>query len=76
MTKKITLHAWASSNFSPPPSPKTLRAWARNLWIYPYPEKTGREYRVIEDAIFIGNDYNKIALYGPTSQKSHEHRAA
>lgn len=76
MTKKVTLRAWAESRFDPPPCNNTLRAWARNLWVYPYPEKVGREYRVVEDAIFIGNDYKKIAEYVPETQKSHERRIA
>ncbi len=65
MSKKVTLQAWAEKHFAPPPAAKTLRAWARNLWIYPFPEKVGKEYRVIEDAIFIGRDHKKIAEYEP-----------
>jgi hypothetical protein len=65
VSKQITLHAWASARFDPVPHEKTLRRWARDLKIYPYPEKVGRSYLVIEDAIYIGNNFNKIAEYEP-----------
>jgi len=68
MLKQITLQAWAVERFDPCPSPKTLRRWARDLWIYPYPEKIGRQYRVLENAIFIGTDYTKVAEYGQAAQ--------
>lgn len=59
MPKEITLKEWAEARYRPVPSAKTLRRWARDCWIFPVPEKVGREYRVREDARFIGNDYNK-----------------
>jgi len=54
MSKKITLQAWAAKNFDPPPSLYTLRKWARDCWIWPLPEKVGRDWRVEEDAKFVG----------------------
>jgi hypothetical protein len=60
MSKQITLQAWASARFDPPPSAKTLRRWARDCWIFPVPQKVGREYRVDEDARFIGSNHENI----------------
>ena len=61
MTKEITLKAWAASRFDPAPGAKTLQRWARNCWIFPVPRKVGRDWRVREDAKFIGSDYMGIA---------------
>lgn len=44
--KRITLEAWASANFSPPPTLPTLRAWARQQRIQPAPVKVGRTWYV------------------------------
>lgn len=60
---KITLKEWAEPKYSKIPTDATLRRWARDGWIYPMPEKRGRQYFVERDAIFIGADYNKISLY-------------
>lgn len=57
MSKKITLQAWAEARYDPVPSAKTLRRWARDCWIFPIPQKVGREYRVDEDARFIGSNH-------------------
>ena len=57
---KITLRAWAEQNFDPPPKPKRLQRWARDCWIFPIPEKIGREYYVDPDARFIGSDHTRI----------------
>jgi hypothetical protein len=66
MEKKITLQAWAEARYDPPPKTKTLQRWARDGWIYPFPEKLGRDWRVAPDAVFIGNDPEKAAAhYGP-----------
>jgi hypothetical protein len=63
MAKKITLQAWAQARYDPVPAAKTLRRWARDCWIFPVPKKHGREYRVDEDARFVGpdNDYGSKA---------------
>lgn len=55
MSKKITLQAWAEQRFDPPPSIHTLRKWARDCWIFPIPEKVGREYRVDPEARYVGS---------------------
>lgn len=55
MSKKITLQAWAERRFDPPPSIHTLRKWARDCWIFPIPEKVGREYRVDPEARYVGS---------------------
>lgn len=60
MSRKITLRALAEARFDPPPSRKTLQRWARDCWIYPVPEKLGREYRVDPEARFIGSDHENI----------------
>jgi hypothetical protein len=61
---KITLKEWASAQWSKPPSAQTLRRYARDAWIYPVPEKRGREYFVEREARFIGSDYTKINDHG------------
>lgn len=53
MAKKITLEAWAAPRWSPPPSIKTLRRWARECRIFPPPEKVGRTYYVDPEARYI-----------------------
>ena len=53
MSKKIPLTKWAEQHYDPPPSLRTLRAWARSRRIQPEPELTGREYRVSEDAVYV-----------------------
>ena len=60
MTKEIPLKTWAERNFDPPPSSITLRRWARDCWIFPIPRKIGRDWRVREDARFIGSDHTAI----------------
>lgn len=47
---KITLEAWASRKFDPPPKIGTLRAWAGNGLITPAPIKVGRLWMVEEEA--------------------------
>lgn len=69
MAKKVTLRTWAEQRFEKVPCSNTLRAWARDMKIYPFPEKVGREYLVLPDAIYIGNDHNKIAEYGSQATK-------
>lgn len=54
MSKRITLKAWASRLFDPPPTAETLQRWARDCWIYPVPQKVGRAHYVEEEARFIG----------------------
>lgn len=64
MTKKITLQAWAAARYADPPIPRErLQRWARTGWIYPMPEKLGKEYRVVENAVFIGRDITKAVEY-------------
>lgn len=48
---KITLNDWASRNYSPAPSIRTLRAWASSGQIVPPPEKVGRTIMVDEAAV-------------------------
>jgi len=63
MTRKITLQAWAEGRYDPAPPLKTVQRWARDGWIYPMPEKNGKNYWVLPDAIFIGRDIHKAAEY-------------
>ena len=61
MSKQITLRVWAErQQFDPIPANKTLQRWARLCWIWPLPKKVGRDWRVREDARFIGNDHSEI----------------
>jgi hypothetical protein len=46
-TKKITLTAWAESEFDPAPSDRTLRLWVKEGRIVPKPIKIGRTYYVL-----------------------------
>lgn len=43
---KITLERWAERHYDPPPNPDTLRRWARERKIFPFPQKVGRTYYV------------------------------
>ncbi|NMY07623.1 excisionase [Pseudomonas veronii] len=47
---KVTLDEWAAAEFKTPPSPNTLRKWAREGRIAPAPVKHGRSYYVESDA--------------------------
>lgn len=49
-TPKITLEEWAKRHYQPPPNMDTLRRWARDLKIFPFPQKVGRTYYVQPDA--------------------------
>lgn len=46
----VTLEEWAAEEFKTPPSPNTLRKWARERRISPAPVKHGRTYYVESDA--------------------------
>jgi hypothetical protein len=50
MARKITLTAWASQEFDPPPAERTLRLWVKQGRILPAPIKVGRTYYVVPDA--------------------------
>lgn len=52
MPKLIPITAWAERTYDPPPSIHTLRKWARDGRISPQPQLAGREYRVMEDAVY------------------------
>ncbi|MHC8396111.1 excisionase [Pseudomonas sp. LB3P93] len=49
---KLTLAEWASDHFRTPPSPNTLRKWAREGRITPAPIKHGRSYYVEPNAYY------------------------
>lgn len=63
MIPKVTLERWAAPRYDPPPHRKRLQRWARDGWIYPMPEKVGKTYYAEPDAVFIGRDPSKAALY-------------
>jgi len=46
----VTLEEWARDTFRTPPSPNTLRKWARAGLIHPAPVKHGRSYYVDSQA--------------------------
>jgi hypothetical protein len=50
MSQKITLDEWAKRKYSPPPNVDTLRRWARDMKIFPFPQKVGRTYYVDPNA--------------------------
>lgn len=50
---KITLSEWAMRNYSPAPSTRTLRAWAKSGQICPAPERVGQRLMVDERAVRI-----------------------
>ena len=50
--KLIPITTWAERTYDPPPSIHTLRKWAREGRISPAAQLAGREYRVMEDAVY------------------------
>lgn len=50
---KITLTAWAASQFDPPPAKRTLLLWVAEGRIVPSPLKIGRTYYVDRSARHI-----------------------
>lgn len=67
MKKKITLMAWAAAHYDPPPGRETLRRWARDCRIFPFPKKVGRTYYVDPDARYI-DPKNPVSLVERISQ--------
>lgn len=53
MTLLISLEEWNSKKFGGRYTPNTLRAWARNGYIYPPAQKIGRDWLVQNDAEFL-----------------------
>ncbi|MBL1261139.1 MAG: hypothetical protein COB33_011465 [Thiotrichaceae bacterium] len=53
MQKLITLKEWDERHFNPAHSTRTLRTWAKDGKIQPKPQLIGREYRVMEDAVYV-----------------------
>lgn len=53
---KIHLTTWAARHYDPPPSIRTLRAWAASGQIVPAPEKVGRNWMVEERAVRVPFD--------------------
>lgn len=50
---KLTLAEWAADHFKTPPSPNTLRKWAREGRITPKPVKHGRNYYVEANSHYL-----------------------
>jgi len=50
---KLTLAEWAAEHFKTPPSPNTLRKWAREGRITPQPIKHGRNYYVDANSQYL-----------------------
>jgi hypothetical protein len=62
MSKLVTLQAWALAQYGEDaPFIGTLRRWAREGKIYPFPKKHGRSYFVEPDAQYV-DDYNDSAF--------------
>lgn len=51
--KYIPLQRWADQHFEPTPTLRTLRRWARKGHIHPQPQLVGRQYRVLETAVYM-----------------------
>jgi hypothetical protein len=51
--KRITLPAWGSRHFDPPPAARTLERWARFGRIHPQPIKVGNKWRVDPEAKYV-----------------------
>ncbi|MBV4452719.1 MULTISPECIES: excisionase [Pseudomonas] len=52
---KLTLAEWAAENYKTPPSPNTLRKWAREGRITPKPIKHGRNYYVDANSQYVAS---------------------
>ncbi|WP_338572086.1 excisionase [Pseudomonas canadensis] len=61
---KVTLDEWAAAEFKTPPSPNTLRRWAREGRIAPVPVKHGRNYYVESDAHYQEPDQQPVRIVG------------
>lgn len=55
---KIPLRTWAARKWDPPPCRRTLYLWAQNARIHPQPERIGKTYYVVPDAVYIDRDGN------------------
>ncbi|MBI5330104.1 MAG: excisionase [Betaproteobacteria bacterium] len=61
---KITLEAWASRHFDPPPKISTLRAWAGSGLIVPAPIKVGRLWMVEDEAEYSPTSRQRVHTQG------------
>ncbi|MDI2595559.1 excisionase [Pseudomonas sp. N3-W] len=61
---KVTLDEWAAAEFKTPPSPNTLRKWAREGRIAPAPIKHGRSYYVESDAHYKELERQPVRIVG------------
>ena len=77
MAKLLTLEEWCDDNYkSNKPSIQTLWRWARNGYIYPAPEKHGRQYRVQPNAIYINPKDVRLGKKIKDAQSSSPARSA
>lgn len=65
LAMKITLQAWATRQFDPPPKIATLRSWASSGQIVPPPIKVGRTWMVDEEA-----EYRLLIRMEPVTEMS------
>lgn len=61
---KVTLDEWAVAEFKTPPSPNTLRKWAREGRIWPLPVKHGRNYYVESGAHYQEPERQQTRISG------------
>lgn len=61
---KVTLDEWAAAELRTPPSPNTLRRWAREGLITPSPVKHGRNYYVESDAHYQDPGLKSVRITG------------
>ena len=61
---KVTLDEWAAAEIKTPPSPNTLRKWAREGRIAPPPIKHGRSYYVESDAHYKEPERQPVRIVG------------
>lgn len=62
--QKITLEEWAKAEFKTPPSPDTLRKWAREGKIFPIPVRHGHRYYVEPGAHYQEPDKRPAKITG------------
>ncbi|MBP6953033.1 MULTISPECIES: excisionase [Pseudomonas] len=63
---KLTLAEWAAENYRSPPSPNTLRKWAREGRIIPTPIKHGRTYYLDASSQYLEPEMPRARSSGDT----------
>lgn len=57
--RKIGLQTWLDQTYGrDAPTRKTAQRWCKTGKIYPSPEKHGRDWMLVPDAIYVDKDHN------------------